>query len=374
MAEDKRIVRHAWLQRATVARAVSAHSARGFQKGTTRAMEAAVITTYRCNCKCHMCNVWQYPTTAQEEFRPSLLEKLPPLEFCNLTGGEPFLREDIDDIVAIARRKAKRVVISTNGFFTDRILRIAEKHPGIGVRISIEGLPAANDELRGTQDGFDHGLRTLLSLQRMGLKDIGFGTTVSDRNAHDMLELYQLAKKLNVEFATAAVHNSYYFHTDSNCITKLDDVTGCFETLIDELLSTYRVKNWFRAYFNHGLIHYIHGRPRRLPCCAAEGMFFVDPFGEVRPCNGMEESKWIASFGSLHTHTFEQLWNSPQAEEIRRRVRTCPKNCWMIGTASPAIKKALPTVAAWVIRNKLRSMLGKKFRSDVRSECASCTS
>ncbi len=109
-------------------------------------------------------------------------------------------------------------------------------------------MPAANDELRGIKDGFDHGLRTILELQRLGLKDIGFGITVSDRNTRDMLELYQLAKALGVEFATAAVHNSYYFHKQDNLIHDRDTVTACFRELIGELLRTKKPKNWFRAY------------------------------------------------------------------------------------------------------------------------------
>jgi radical SAM protein with 4Fe4S-binding SPASM domain len=306
-----------------------------------------------------MCNVWQYPTSVEEEFKPELLEKFPELVFCNITGGEPFLRQDIEEIVARAKRKAKRVVISTNGFFTDRILGLAKKIPDIGVRISIEGLPAANDELRGIKDGFDHGLRTLLGLQRMGLKDIGFGITVSDRNAKDMLELYQLAKAMKVEFATAAVHNSYYFHISTNKITKVDEVKACFEDLIGELLKTNRIKNWFRAYFNHGLINYIQGNPRLLPCCAGQDMFFMDPWGEIRPCNGMDEGNPMSSFGNLHKQSFEEIWNSDKAKEIRKYVPKCPKNCWMIGTASPAMKKEILKPAMWVLKHKINSLLKK---------------
>jgi len=181
-------------------------------------MEAAVITTYRCNARCHMCNTWQHPTLVPEEFKPEILEKLPKLDFCNLTGGEPSLRADLEEIVKIVERKARRVVVSTNGFYTDKILALSTRHPKLGFRISLEGLPAANAELRGLKDGFDHGLRTLLELHRAGVRDIGFGITVSDRNHQDMLELYELANAMHVEFATAAVHNSYYFHKYDNQI------------------------------------------------------------------------------------------------------------------------------------------------------------
>jgi radical SAM protein with 4Fe4S-binding SPASM domain len=303
-----------------------------------------------------MCYTWKFPTKEEEEFKPSLLEKLPSLSFCNVTGGEPFLRDDIGEITHILLKKAKRLVISTNGWFTDKIVELAKTEKRIGIRISLEGFPATNDELSGKPDSFDHGLRTLLELKRMGLKDIGFGITVSDRNAKDMLELYYLAKYLKVEFATAIVHNSYYFHKTDNKIVNTEMVTEHFEKIIHELLKTWRVKNWYRAYFNHGLINIIQGHRRPLPCKAGTDLFFLDPWGEIRPCNGMEEGIWYESLGNLHQNTFEEIWNSEKAQKIREKVADCPKNCWMIGTASPAMKKNLLKPTLWVLKNKLRTL------------------
>ena len=316
-------------------------------------MEAAIVTTYRCNARCRMCSIWKHPTDIEKEFKPDILNKLPALQFCNITGGEPFLRDDIEHIISIANKKSRRVVISTNGYLTEKIISIALKYKRIGIRISIEGLSAANDALRGIKDGFDHGLRTLLELQRLGLKDIGFGITVSDTNAADMLELFQLAKSMKVEFATAVVHNSYYFHKNDNSIQNKSAVIVCFEQLIKELLCTKRPKNWMRAYFNHGLINYISGNKRLLPCAAGEDMFFLDPFGEIRPCNGMENDSPENSMGNLKEKSFTEIWKSERAEQVRRKVKNCSRNCWMIGTASPAIKKHPMKPILWVTGRKL---------------------
>jgi MoaA/NifB/PqqE/SkfB family radical SAM enzyme len=160
-------------------------------------MEACLIVTYRCNAKCYMCHTWQYPSKKNDEFSSDLVDKLPSgLSFINITGGEPFLRSDIEEIIEKALKKTKRLVISTNGYFTDKIVKLAERYGNrIGVRISIEGLPAANDELRGIENGFDHGLRTLVTLHDMGIKDIGFGITVPYRNAKDMIEMEKKGRK-----------------------------------------------------------------------------------------------------------------------------------------------------------------------------------
>ena len=326
-------------------------------------MEGIVGVTYRCNAKCHMCNTWQYPTKTEEEISLADIEKLPSgLNFANITGGEPFLRKDIEEIAKIVKRKTKRLVISTNGFFTESVIALAKKHNDIGFRISLEGLPKANDELRGIKDGFDNGLRTLLELKHMGIKDIGFGITVSDRNAKDLIELYKLALAMKVEFATAVVHNAYYFHKFDNEIKDKEMVAGEFNKLITEFFKTWRLKNWYRAYFNYGLINKIYGGKRLLPCEMGADVFFLDPFGEIRPCNAMEES-----MGNIKKKSFAEIWNSSDAKRVRDLVSKCDKECWMVGSASPAMKKKLWTPTRWIIKNRARYLKNDGCQSSCNS-------
>ncbi len=320
--------------------------------------EGIIAVTYRCNARCYMCNIWKNPSTPKDEIKAEDLKSLPgdkkKMRFLNITGGEPFLRTDLGDIINVVLPKTKRLVISTNGYFTDRIIKIAEEFPNIGIRVSIEGLPAANDKLRGIPNGFDHGLRTLLKLHEMGFKDIGFGITVSDLNYKDMLELYTLAEATGWEFATAVVHNTFYFHKFDNKIEQPRGVEESFEILINRLLRTGRVKNWYRAFFNYGLINRAYGKPRLLPCTAGTDLFYIDPYGYVRPCNGMD-----FPIGNIKEEPFDKIWRSKKAEEMRERVRNCPMNCWMIGSAAPAMKNNLFKVTLWVVHAKFAAMMGK---------------
>jgi MoaA/NifB/PqqE/SkfB family radical SAM enzyme len=307
-----------------------------------------VGVTYRCNAKCYMCNIWKNPTKQEDEIKPEHLNSIPYMKSTNITGGEPFIRVDIEQIIEKVYPKTKRLVISTNGYFTDRILKVAKRFPKIGIRVSLEGLPSANDDLRGIKDGFDHGLRTILSLQAMGFKDIGFGITISDRNVDDLIELYELAKSMNVEFASAAIHNAFYFHKMDNKFEKPEYVAKRFEELTKKLLKTNRPKNWFRAYFNYNLANYVRGNARPLPCSAGEDFFFIDPRGEIFVCNALQES-----IGNIKEHDFWTIWNSKRGEEVREMAHKCNKECWMIGSASPAIKKNKLKVAKWILKNKL---------------------
>lgn len=327
--------------------------------------DMCIITTYRCPMQCKMCDIWHHPTDKNKEIKPEELEMLPSVKFVNLTGGEPFIREDLAEIVEVMFKKSPRVVISTSGWFDDRVIKLAEKFPNIGIRISIEGLSQKNDELRGKQGGFDKGLSTLLILKEMGIKDIGFGITVSNNNSKDMLSLYRLSKALDMEFATAAFHNSYYFHKHDNLITNKQEVISDFEKIIEMQLKENSPKSWFRAFFNMGLINYIEGNRRMLPCEAGNVNFFVDPYGEVYPCNGLEDKYWKDSMGNIrNTDNFSDLWNSEQAQKVRAQVRKCPKNCWMVGTAAPVMKKYIRHPMKWVLKNKYNMLLNKPICID----------
>jgi len=172
---------------------------------------------------CKMCNIWKNPTDRKKEITPQELEKLPNFKFVNITGGEPFTRSDLEDIVEVMFKKSKRIVISTAGWHTEKILKLAKRFPNIGIRVSLEGLEEINDDLRGRKTGFQRGLNTLKGLKKLGIKDIGFGITVSNKNSHDMLKLYELSKELNMEFATASLLNLMVMYTR---VTDLKISTG----------------------------------------------------------------------------------------------------------------------------------------------------
>ena len=320
-------------------------------------LNGTVIVTYRCNAKCTMCNRYKVPSKPEDEISTETIRKLPEMYFTNITGGEPFIRDDLKEIVRELYKKSDRIVISTNGFFTDRIVELCKEFPQIGIRISIEGLEQTNNEIRGLEDGFNRGYTTLKTLVDMGMKDVGFGMTVQDKNAPDLVALYDISDELGMEFATASLHNSFYFVESNNIIHDRLMVAENFEKLINKLLESNSPKKWFRAYFNHGLINYIFSQKRLLQCDMSFDTFFIDPYGDVMPCNGTKEKEVM---GNLNEQSWDELWNSEKAETVRQKVRCCDRNCWMIGSVSPAMHKYIWVPALWVIKHKFLRFFKKK--------------
>jgi hypothetical protein len=67
------------------------------------------------------------------------------------------------------------------------------------------------------------------------------------------------------------------------------------------------------------------------------------------------------SMGNLNNASFEEIWQGGRANEIRNKVATCPENCWMTGTAVPALKRNFTSCLMWVAKNKIRRTLGHEI-------------
>ena len=63
--------------------------------------------------------------------------------------------------------------------------------------------------------------------------------------------------------------------------------------------------------------------------------------------------------GNLKEQSWDELWNSAQAEAVRQRVRCCDRDCWMIGSVSPAMHKYIWKPAWWVFRHKIKAIFSK---------------
>lgn len=326
-------------------------------------VQGSVITTYRCNAKCNMCNIWQNPTRTEEELSPDFYKKLPDGLRVNITGGEATLRKDIDEIFEILHRKSILLELSTNGYNTKKIVNLANKYPDILIRVSVEGLPKINDTKRGLVNGFDHALRTILELKKTKCKNIGFSVVISPDNYQDLLSLYELCVSLDVELGNSAVHNSWYFHKSDNRIIS-EEALKQHELFVKALLTSKRrkfkdrLKDYGRAYFNRSIHRRLRGDENgyRPACGAMTDFFFIDPYGNVSPCNGSAE-EWI--IGNIKTDSFENIMKSEKAKRILEKVKNCDRNCAFIVTERHDMKRRPWIPIKWILKNKWRIMQKK---------------
>lgn len=325
-------------------------------------MDLSLITTYRCNSRCSMCHIWKYPTLPEYEVSLEALKKLPSgFGFINVTGGEPTQRKDLLEICDILYPKTLGLEISTNGLNAEPLLKVINKYPNVKIRISIDGLNDTNNEIRGEKDGFNKKINTMEKLIKAGGKDLGFATTFQDENIDQVLDIYALTKKMKIELATSALHNAFQFHKNDNYFYQRTVIAGKVEILITEMLKSWNIKNWFRAYLNLGLISKILGQERLHACTQGTDNVFLDPWGDVYACN-VRNDLWM---GNINNQTWDEVFYGQKAQEIRGKVSNCKQNCWMVSSAKTAMRSKLHrkvpkfNIITWVINNKIKVTLGK---------------
>jgi len=318
-------------------------------------VDALVAVTYRCNARCAMCGIWR--AEPSEELPPEAYRRLPSsLRDVNLTGGEPFLRDDLPAVHEAVRAACPRVhtVVSTNGLLTERIVsmarRMAQAEPHIAVAVSLDGPQEVHDEMRGVRGAYDRALRTVRALRDAGVDNLRLAFTATGRNLGHLSRVYHLSLDLGVQFTCAVQHgSSHYFHLPPP-EERLPpaQLAEQLAPVIRRELRTLSPRRWARAYFMAGLHQFATRGVRPLDCRAGRDFFFLDPSGEVYTCNGAE-----FRMGNLVRDRFERLWTSPQAEEARRKADLCRSGCWMVCTARTAVKRHWVRVAWWVLWHRL---------------------
>lgn len=310
--------------------------------------DIVLAITYRCNARCRMCSIWR-ETDKVREISKEMVSNLPRgAKDINLSGGEPFLHSDIIGIVraVVERCPRARIVISTNGFATELILSKMEKirqiKPDIGVAISIDGLGNRHDEVRGIDGGYEMAMKTVAGLKNLGVGNMRFAFTIGDYNLGELGKVYELSRFLGVELTIAAVHSSDNYFKQKNEIANREKIAEALQDLIRKELETWSPKRWARAYFAHGLKEYLLTGKRLLPDYSGEENIFINPSGEIYPCDIATERMGVLSAEGLRIENGKH--------------RSCQES-WMICTARQAIKRHFVRVGMWVLANKAKNLI-----------------
>ncbi|MFH1580063.1 MAG: radical SAM protein [Thermoplasmatota archaeon] len=325
--------------------------------------DAFIAVTYACNARCQMCNIWKTPPA--NLLRPDEYSKLPlSLRTINISGGEPFLRSDLVEVVREIHSilPNARLVFSTNGSMTETVIsklnQIRAFHPRIGVGVSIDGIGPTHDKIRGVPGIFDRAISTVKKLKEAGYADLRIAMTLVEGNVREVKQVYELSRKLGVEFTMTLAHDSdVYFKKSNNISPGL--LTAVSEELPDVLQCQLRsgsAKDWFRAYHTWGIMDAKHRQRSTSNCEAGRRYFFMSPEGDVYPCNVLNEKIGnISSVGS-----WDDLFTRETEERMRRIVLSCRMDCWMICNArSMMIAHPLRTTA-WVAKNKIAAHVGSR--------------
>ena len=231
-------------------------------------------------------------------------------------GGTPGHRDCITLRISgrSSRRKGSppvmlRLVIFTHGFMTDRIRKLAKElkrvAPDLALRISIDGLEATHEKVRGIPGGFQKDMESLQVLKEAGFQDLGIAMTVMEENVSEIRGVYALSQDLDVDFSiTVATDSEVYFGADKGSLRPSDgeDLKRGFEYLIRRHFRSFRPRSVARAWFEKSLLDYTRGRGRAIACDAGNGFFYLDSKANVYACHILS-----SRIGNLREASFEAI-------------------------------------------------------------------
>jgi radical SAM protein with 4Fe4S-binding SPASM domain len=315
--------------------------------------------TYWCQYRCKTCNIWQRKPTDEltTDEVIAFVRENPHITWADLTGGEIFLRPDIDailDAVVTGWRRLAILHFATNGFLTDRIARSVAAIAGRGpattiVTVSLDGDEKTNDDIRGVQGGFRRQIDTFKALRRIPGVTVVFGVTLSTHNAGRFAETFEACSREVPGLHAQDVHlniaqfSGHYYGNEGASGIRPDP-----GQIRDELQAYRRVRGRSRSAAQLLETTYLHYMDRFLrtgvtpmPCHALRASCFIDPWGTVYPC--ISYSRPVGRLRETGMR-LDPIWNGPDARQIQGEIWNgqCPQ-CW---TACEAYQSILGNLLA----------------------------
>lgn len=306
---------------------------------------AFLSVTLLCNSRCIHCDIWKHKGI---DFLPlSIYKKLPPsLEMIDITGGEPFLRPDIPELVGVIRQTCPkaRILITTNGFLVEKIrsqiAAVVQNDPNIAIRISLDGWGKTHEKIRNIPNAFSLVMQSIQILKDANVKDIGIIFTLMNKNYKELRQVFSYCKKNHLAFSLNVVHDSpIYFGKGKTPLSPNPAlVQSDFHHIVSKQLLSLSPKDWAKAWFNYYSYQYLITKRRPLPCGAGENFFYMDPAANIFMCH---LKNW--PIGNLKTQNFMDIWKNNAKQGFLPKAHAC-NDCWIICTAKDAIKKNAPSV------------------------------
>lgn len=299
--------------------------------------------TYRCNSRCRTCNIWRHVGASAAPGDELALDECERIfasigrspYYLTFSGGEPFLRRDLADVVAIAYHHCRPSVITipTNGLLAPRIPgqveKILEACPAANVivNVSVDSIGAEHDAIRGVKGSFDSALRTLEGLRSLKHPRLvtGLHTVVSRFNVDRLPEIYDHLAQVGPEsLITEVAEERLELGTMGTEITpSVAEYDQAAKFLIararEQRASGFaRVTRAFRLQYYGLAARTLAERRQVLPCYAGFASGHISPDGDVWTCCTRAEP-----LGNLREagYNFPKVWRGEKAAALRRSIK-----------------------------------------------------
>jgi MoaA/NifB/PqqE/SkfB family radical SAM enzyme len=311
-----------------------------------------LYVTSRCNATCEHCFYWQELNREEDEIQLAQFEKMaatmPDIENLIMTGGEPFLRRDIVEIVGrfLKHRNVGAMQFNTNGFtpkmIEKRIIEMCETHPEqrFHVMFSIDGFKDTHNITRNNPRAWEltnESITRCLPLQRGKYEGRLFISVLTVLHNGNYKEIEPLSDFIRNEYGI--IHAYELVRGTDFSVWGLDDdvkedynppgMTLPPEEEWDDIWARLNEINRKSGYLNR-FYHLMtkwqfqmlreQGRRKRVKCISAgRTTATIYSNGDVAAC---EFSKPFANLENFE-YDFDALWNSQAANDRRAQLGGC---------------------------------------------------
>jgi len=293
----------------------------------------------QCNMRCASCCRAALSARASAEMTPEqwahAVSGADALLHLTITGGEPFLRKDLEDLVLamLDASGVPRLSINTNGSRTDAItstvLSILERRPQVAfcLTVSLDGPRDVHDRLRDCEGAFDAARETI---ERLGLR--------RDGHRNFSLRVASLLQPGNLDVLSTFLEETDSWPVDFHEVILVRDVPPKVHVELASAYSELTKRQLLRACSRHvstvdwridcalrqRVLDVMHGRRHASECPAGGRMVEVLPNGEVRGCE--VGSMWDRSVIGNVLESGQRLvdvmgWS--EAARFRQQARGC---------------------------------------------------
>jgi len=301
----------------------------------------SIVVTEKCNLKCYMCDFWKHSAANENvltlsEFK-MLFEDLSAsgIKTVQLTGGEPFLRKDLIDILKLAKACGLKTVVVTNGTLINEAnaLEVVENTDLFYISLdsplgaqheSIRGVPGIFEKVKGS-------VRLLTNqIKQKGLKTrIVFTVTMSPAGIHKPLDMVNLAKELSINgiIYNPASSVNYGYTTLKSPFNEDKEISGSYNQMVDNIIGLMddpgnMIKS--NPFYIEASKMFLAGHSKyyKFPCYGGGYNGPLITFdGTVFPC-----CAWNMKLGNIRQQKFSKIWKSKNAAVARSIIKKgkCP--------------------------------------------------
>ena len=298
--------------------------------------------SFKCNSRCKTCNIYKKKTSelSLQEWR-RVFESLGTSPFwVTISGGEPFLRADMPDVVCSLYDICKPSIINipTNSILFKRIPDAVKKivnhcqKSQIVINLSIDGIGENHNEIRGVPGNYDKVLNTFSGLKKINAENlsIGFHTVISKFNVTRIPEIYEHLRSLHPDsYITEIAEERVELGTINTSITPgYEDYQKAVDFLADKLKKedfnkVGRITRAFRIEYYQMVKKVLLEQRQIIPCYAGFASAQIAPDGDIWMC--CIKADPIGNLKDVD-YDFGKLWFSEKSNQIRQSIKN--KECF----------------------------------------------